>query len=281
MHGVSYRFNHLLARAESFVKTSISVENSGYLAIFDRTLDLILKKLTDAYFESSNYLDWVVDEDRERIDLIFTDGMYAEHKEVGPFWHQIHIPISYLEDMEHLDAALHAESRHAIHHNLHHDRGVSFKHSASKAGTIISETVHQGTDFPLTIPDRFGNDFDFVQGDVPYHCSAYILGQLSPQPLERQIQVQWLARQTIREHKVDSDLYRLTLSEREFDPLQAAFDFHRGRRDPLRTYAYKEYPFEGCKFEGMKKNYYASQLDYILLRLATSSIDALHKEIRV
>ena len=258
------------------------------------------------YFANARYFEYDIYPDSEYVRIVVTaENGPATHGEIGLYEHLIEIPFRYTAQIEDLFFALDAESRHTIHQNILQEKDLFEKHLAPRAFNVIAEAIDEGE--PHRIRERsphydpFLEDFQFAPSEEDGHNGAkYLCRHLSAYPDLRRKQLYWLSRQAVRSYDEDPDsdnreiipakgirsLYthgisvlekfyagKLRVSGRKSEQVMNA------RQALLEHNPY--FPGDDVELNGRKIDCFASQLDYIVLKLAKTEPDHLYQEAKV
>ena len=271
--------------------------------------EILKKYLSAAYFANSRYFERNVNLEKEHIIFHIPNSIgHATHKENNLYGHEIEIPISWFKSYSNLFHAMDAETRHAIHQNILNDKGLREDNLAERAFHVIAETIDEGKCiYPTTayILDPFINDFYMFSEKHGHDGAKYLLAHLSVYYPETKKQLNWLARlpvrsrqkldkeyetmleevskiQTNRIHIIDEDGndYRIVCNSNDIDLFRTR-DFYMGIRssdnftrklEDIRLYAIDNYPYvpnDSIEMYGKIIDKFASQLDYVVLKLHT------------
>ncbi len=305
-----------------------SIETISQIHLDERVLRL---NIAAVYFANSGYFQRDIDLDDEGILVNFGENQRRPtYNWLHPRRHMITLIPSTFRSYENFFHDSDSETRHAVHHDLLEDQGLSPGNLAKRALLAVTETMDEGLHqqsmvyISQQLADPFINDF-FPMLHDGHDTAKHISLHLAIHPRTRWMQLYWLSRLPIRqdaeegaekeelrrmvkEISVENDKFgfiRIRAEDSPHDTYVYLFSPYRRGTEPLtryyagqdlcedpllkklakiRSYALEHFPYavmesDAVELDGKKITCFASQLDYVLLKLSTTRPKQLYESV--
>lgn len=295
-------------RITSFARENVLLLMEGKSPYSSELLDLLPLYFSAVYFANAHYLEYTICNDSDLVKLVISDIVgIATHAEDGLYRHRIKIPINRIDSVETVFTAMDAESRHAVHQGLLHEKNLFEEDLAKRVFLVIAETIDEGEAVSFIGEksphyDPFIDDFHLTSNENDGHNGAkYICRQLSEDPESLRKQLYWLSRLSIRNQEQaarQASLIPIILSKgsrslytHDIFYLEKFYSgelkkYNTGKRKGitearltlLETVPY--IPPDKIIMNGREITRFVSQLDYVVLKLAFTPPEQLYREAR-